>query len=391
MGYGCPDGKPCDADYYGFWNQVYLAGWQINQYPKGDFTFKAFRSTPIAFNPDPNCGSTNVYIENWATAALYNYTPYQPNAEALKAGYNPGNYCSSYGNRNVFLFYNDWFGSSHAYNFKDISKVTVERSADIKWLADYRITSGCTSKKDKFCPNNPVNRGSMAQFLLRMTGQSEGSASTSPFADVSLKNQKIQYAGANKASTVSKLDAQRIYAINWLVTTGITVGSGSTVDGALTYRPWDPVNRGSMAQFLMRSSGIPDPILYDAAVSDPTLTPVYAPDADGTQTIAAFEVDSTLTTLGNPTGVWYQPVPVSLFPDVAPVPVSVLYLTQKAAVIVPEVSLDRIYAINWLAQTGVTVGSGVNSANITTYRAQDPVTRGSMAQFLHRMRNLGLL
>jgi hypothetical protein len=44
------------------------------------------RVNSVRFNPDINCGSSNVYIENQATANLYNYTPYQPNQAALNAG-----------------------------------------------------------------------------------------------------------------------------------------------------------------------------------------------------------------------------------------------------------------------------------------------------------------
>lgn len=36
------------------------------------------------------CGASNVYIESRATAALYTYTPYQPNAAALSNMYGTG-------------------------------------------------------------------------------------------------------------------------------------------------------------------------------------------------------------------------------------------------------------------------------------------------------------
>jgi hypothetical protein len=51
-----------------------------------------------------------VLIQNQATAGLYNYTPYQPNAAALAAGYGTGDSCSAYGNRNFWLYFRDWFG-----------------------------------------------------------------------------------------------------------------------------------------------------------------------------------------------------------------------------------------------------------------------------------------
>ena len=53
-------------------------------------------------------------ISNQATASLYNYTPYQPNAASLAAGYGHGRRCSSYGNRNFWIYFTDWFGSTQA-------------------------------------------------------------------------------------------------------------------------------------------------------------------------------------------------------------------------------------------------------------------------------------
>src|SRR3954447_13332938 len=32
MGYACPDTAPCDAEYFGFYNQVYKAAWQFKRY-----------------------------------------------------------------------------------------------------------------------------------------------------------------------------------------------------------------------------------------------------------------------------------------------------------------------------------------------------------------------
>jgi putative cell wall-binding protein len=69
---------------------------------------------PVRFSPDASCGTSNVLIENIATAALYHYTPYQPNAAALAAGdraVSPYDSCAAYGNRNFSLYYNSWFGN----------------------------------------------------------------------------------------------------------------------------------------------------------------------------------------------------------------------------------------------------------------------------------------
>lgn len=114
MGQGCPDTAACDTRYYGFQNQVYGAARQFKIYAEGRyFTWYAPGKTwNVLFNPNRDCGSSPVYIANKATAGLYYYTPYQPNAAALRAGYGTGDGCSSYGNRNFFNYFTEWFGST---------------------------------------------------------------------------------------------------------------------------------------------------------------------------------------------------------------------------------------------------------------------------------------
>lgn len=120
MGQGCPDTAACDTRYYGFFNQVFGAAWQLKRYanPPGTsqyFTWYAPGKTwNVRYNPDANCGSSPVYIANQATANLYYYTPYQPNAAALAAGYGEGDACSAYGNRNFYNYFTDWFGSTRS-------------------------------------------------------------------------------------------------------------------------------------------------------------------------------------------------------------------------------------------------------------------------------------
>lgn len=118
MGQGCPDTAACDTRYLGFFNQVYGAAWQMKRYanPAGTsqyFTWYAPGKTwNVRWHPNAACGSSPVYIQNQATANLYYYTPYQPNAASIRAGYGEGDGCSSYGNRNFFQFFTDWFGST---------------------------------------------------------------------------------------------------------------------------------------------------------------------------------------------------------------------------------------------------------------------------------------
>lgn len=136
MGQGCPDTAACDTKYYGFFNQVYGAAWQFKRYanPAGTsnyFTWYAPGKTwNVRYHPNAACGSSPVYISNQATANLYYYTPYQPNAAALAAGLGVGDGCSSYGNRNFYNYFTDWFGSTRA---ADMTLVKSESSATI-WI-----------------------------------------------------------------------------------------------------------------------------------------------------------------------------------------------------------------------------------------------------------------
>lgn len=112
-GYACPDTSGCDTSYYGFYNQVYKAAWQFRTYTRDPYSWNFYPGVrPVQYNPNPACGSSNVNIQNQATANLYNYTPYQPNAAALANLWGVGDSCSAYGNRNFWAYFNTWFGSS---------------------------------------------------------------------------------------------------------------------------------------------------------------------------------------------------------------------------------------------------------------------------------------
>jgi hypothetical protein len=122
-GYGCPDTAACDAQFYGFYNQVYKAAWAFQRYgmpagtgPGTAYTtnynwFPVGKSTAIRYSTKSTCGTRSVTIKNKATAALYYYTPYTPNKAALANLHGTGDGCSSYGNRNFWVYFNDWFGS----------------------------------------------------------------------------------------------------------------------------------------------------------------------------------------------------------------------------------------------------------------------------------------
>ncbi len=121
MGAHCPDSGPggsanCDSNYAGFSIQIAesaaLLRWYLDNMTQPWWPYKKLGNNSIQFHPNTACGSTTVNIESSATAALYTYTPYQPNQAALNNLYGTGDGCSAYGNRNFWRIYNDWFGST---------------------------------------------------------------------------------------------------------------------------------------------------------------------------------------------------------------------------------------------------------------------------------------
>ncbi|WP_167136748.1 DUF4214 domain-containing protein [Diaminobutyricimonas sp. TR449] len=121
MGYYCPDdpNNPgwCNPTFAGFFNQVYNASAQFQRYTQnpGDYAYKIGLST-VKYSPRASCDVGTVNIRNQATANLYIYTPYQPNDAAMANLYgsapasHPNAPCASYGNRNFWVLFTDWFG-----------------------------------------------------------------------------------------------------------------------------------------------------------------------------------------------------------------------------------------------------------------------------------------
>jgi len=124
MGAHCPDSGPngsanCDTNYAGFSIQISEAAALMRYYldNMGQSWWpykKPYVINSILWNvSQSNCGAGNVYIETYATAALYTYTPYQPNQAALDNLYGTGDGCSAYGNRNFWRAFNGLFGSTY--------------------------------------------------------------------------------------------------------------------------------------------------------------------------------------------------------------------------------------------------------------------------------------
>lgn len=111
MGLSCPDHSACNAQYYGFFNQVFGTAERFQYYKNhlSEYNYQVHHINAVRFNPNAACGTQDIYIENEATALLYTYTPYQPNQAALEQ---TGNSCSSWGNLNFAWIYRQWFGNT---------------------------------------------------------------------------------------------------------------------------------------------------------------------------------------------------------------------------------------------------------------------------------------
>lgn len=119
-GFGCPDSGPggsasCDVGKAGVWGQT----WGMVQ------AFARLRQDPSRVNylegathdilwnvAQTGCGTTPVLVRNRATATLYTYTPYTPNAAAMASYPGTGDRCSAYGNRNFWFMFRKYFGGT---------------------------------------------------------------------------------------------------------------------------------------------------------------------------------------------------------------------------------------------------------------------------------------
>lgn len=155
-GYGCPDTAPCDQEYYGFFNQVYAAARVYKYYAKypHSFNYVANRDNYIQYNPNTDCGGSNVFIQNQATAGLYVYTPYQPNAAALNNLYETGDDCSAYGNRNFWRMFSDWFGST-------------QMEVPYAWALESQEMYIDSARNDRFTSGITVTAGSKIYMKIR--------------------------------------------------------------------------------------------------------------------------------------------------------------------------------------------------------------------------------
>jgi hypothetical protein len=187
-GYGCPDTAICDSQYYGLTAQLHWAGTMFhtivtnsqswsNPYRSGTswYTPYVIGQNYVRWSPNTSCGGGVINIENGATQALYNYTPYMPNQAALNAGYGMGDDCSAYGNRNFYLYFTDWFGSTLG---------TVYNGVDYKDVfdAEYYLNN-YSDLKASYGDNDAAAIAHFVQY-----GMNEGRQGISSFNATSYKN-----------------------------------------------------------------------------------------------------------------------------------------------------------------------------------------------------------
>jgi hypothetical protein len=193
-GYGCPDTAPCDSQYYGLTNQLDWSAKMfrsiINQDPNWYSPYIRGSNPKVYWHPSggnyvnttgaddsrAGCGYNSLTISNWSTASLYSYTPYRPNQAALNAGYGTGDGCSSYGNRNFYSYFTDWFGTTAAPSY---AAEQVTQSADpslapgstVSVFIDFRnfgnqswyddsVASANGRHSVRLATANPINRSS---------------------------------------------------------------------------------------------------------------------------------------------------------------------------------------------------------------------------------------
>jgi len=144
LGQSCPDTAPCDPRAAGFVNQMYLGARQQQIYVQNPtwYNYRPGRVNTIQWHPDKAaCGTSQVYIHNQATANLYIYTPYRPNIAALAAGWGTGDDCSSYGNRNFYNYYAQWFRGVTGAPAAQVAPCTVPPASEIAPRGDRLVVT----------------------------------------------------------------------------------------------------------------------------------------------------------------------------------------------------------------------------------------------------------
>lgn len=187
-----------------------------------DITQSGYSFTSFRYTPAYKWISAN----NFANAKRFGWIPSYP-PDAPSQGPEPEAWEFTYvGLENIYCY---GFTATDGNTFCDDWGSTFH--ADIEWLVDAGITSGCNAAGDRFCPDEAVTRGQFAAFLHRAVGDSLPSVGT-------------EHGFSDTADSVFAGD------IAWLAATGITHGCGPD-----TFCPDDPLTRGQLAAFFVRAFG----------------------------------------------------------------------------------------------------------------------------------------
>jgi len=411
MGAGCPDTSGCDANYYGFFNQVHYGAYLMQRYtmPPGTGPGTSYPTRYDLIRPvgqvsailySPNCtGTKDVYVANQATHSLYLYTPYTPNQNSLDAQYgavSPPDVCATYGNRNFFLFFSDWFGSGrasiagtvhgeHAGPLANVVVHAMDEGGTLRATA-YTDASGhyLLSHLDAGTYQLQFDRGPNTDYA---NGWWDGAFTRQNAAPIALT------AGQAVGSVDATLErptfadvpdpASGFYAsIEWMATSGISTGTPQA-SGKPLFKPSDAVSRQAMAQFLLRLSG---------ATFEPPAEPTFADVPTNHPFYLAIE---WMAAQGISTGT-PQPEGKPLFKPADPVSrqamASFLARYAHADTSIPptqqsfaDVPLDAptAAAIAWMAETGISTGTS-QGVGLPLFKPADPVSRQATSLFLFR-------
>ncbi len=184
MGAHCPDSGPggsanCDANYAGFSLQISesaaLLRWYLDSMDQSWWQYKKpFQTNSILWNvAQTGCGAGNVYIESKATAALYTYTPYQPNAAALANMYGTGDGCSAYGNRNFWRIYSDWFGPTYGVKITAVPyDSTTDKTGDQAVIGFKLSSKPSADVYIKYTVSSSLNARLLGRDTVKITPES---------------------------------------------------------------------------------------------------------------------------------------------------------------------------------------------------------------------------
>ena len=150
-------------------------------------------------------------------------------------------------------------------------------AAHVGRFAELEITLGCATNPLRYCPEQPVNRGQMASFLVRALDLEP--AEPAGFTDTE---------GNTHAAD-----------INALAAAGITAGCSTD---PLQYCPTEQVTRAQMATFLARALGLIEVPQTQPTQHDATFKAVSA----GSDHTCGLRTDNTITCWGYNGGGWAE-------------------------------------------------------------------------------------